>query len=233
MLITSQGRAAGIHLIAATQYPSIEVVPGRVKVNCGVRIAFYMPSAAASMTILDTGEACNLPNVKGRCIVDNGGHEARTVQAPLILDTDIVHIIGMAKHEYAETSDDLRETADLPRVKAWNESDVITACVEWLNGGLSGQNLHRMLGDESPGERHLNTMCKRIIDRGAANNGVIEHGGRTYAVRQNPRGKGKVLVPVSSDRTDGSDGIGVGVLALAPVGTASEPSQPLDGSAAD
>jgi hypothetical protein len=232
MLITSQGRAAGVHLVAATQYPSVEVVPGRVKANMGVRISFYMPSRAASQVILDSDDASHLPNVKGRAIVDNGGHENTKVQAPRILESDIEHVVSKAKRLYPETSDDLDELADVPRAKVWNEEDVLEASIEWVNGSLSGQRLHKMLGDESPGERHFNTMCKRIIDQATANGGYVMYKGARYDLKKSTTGK--CLVRRELDKSDELDGLGVGVSAVPSVELASSSpeGQPLE-SAAD
>lgn len=50
--ISSMARAAGIHMIAATQRPSVDVLSGKVKVNFPARVAFRVPSQADSKTIL-------------------------------------------------------------------------------------------------------------------------------------------------------------------------------------
>ena len=64
--ITSVGRllqgarAVGIHLVVATQRPSIDAVPGPLKTNLPVRIAFRLPASRDSMTVLDEAGAENL-----------------------------------------------------------------------------------------------------------------------------------------------------------------------------
>ena len=50
--ISSMARAAGIHVIAATQRPSVDVLSGKIKVNFPARVTFRMPSSADSRTIL-------------------------------------------------------------------------------------------------------------------------------------------------------------------------------------
>lgn len=63
-------RAAGIHVIMATQRPSVKVIPGDIKANLGTRIALRLPSQIDSRTILNEGGAENLLG-KGDMLVDS------------------------------------------------------------------------------------------------------------------------------------------------------------------
>lgn len=58
--LLQKSRAVGIHLVIATQRPSVDAVPGQVKTNLPVRIAFKLPSEIDSRTVLDETGAENL-----------------------------------------------------------------------------------------------------------------------------------------------------------------------------
>ncbi len=198
-LIASQGRATGIHLIAATQHPEVRVIPGRIKTNMSMRVSGPMPSVTASQIILDNPEAARLPSISGRFIAVVG-LKTITVQVPFITDADIAWVVSKCKNDYANTSDELAEMVNAPVLKVWDETAVINLALELTLGHLGGQKMHKLLGDESPGERLLNTLCKKIIDRTEASGGVLEHGEKLYKIKK--KGKGYHLIEIEPDQTD-------------------------------
>lgn len=82
-------RAAGIHLIAATQRPSVNVVTGSIKANIPTRISFALPSRHDSMTIIDRAGAEELQG-KGDMLFVEMGKPPLRLQGILVNDEDII-----------------------------------------------------------------------------------------------------------------------------------------------
>jgi S-DNA-T family DNA segregation ATPase FtsK/SpoIIIE len=88
-------RAAGIHLILATQRPSVDVITGTIKANLTSRIAFSVSSATDSKTILDYGGAEKLLG-KGDMLYMVNGKTAR-LQGPFINGKEVREIVNFVK----------------------------------------------------------------------------------------------------------------------------------------
>lgn len=99
--IAALSRAAGIHVIAATQRPSVDVVTGLIKANFPVRIAFSTASQADSRVIIDTGDACQIAP-QGRMIFFMGNTKAE-LQGPFIsptlIEETMTRIVGGKREE--------------------------------------------------------------------------------------------------------------------------------------
>ncbi|MEE8151302.1 MAG: DNA translocase FtsK [Nitrosomonadaceae bacterium] len=82
--LAALGRAAGIHLVIATQRPSVDVLTGRIKANIPARLSFALPSSVDSRTILGVSGAENLLG-NGDCLfLDPISKEPIRLQAPFI-----------------------------------------------------------------------------------------------------------------------------------------------------
>ena len=93
MRITQMARAAGIHLIVATQRPSTDVITGVIKANIPSRIAFAVSSQIDSRTILDSGGAEKLLG-KGDMLFDPMGASTLTrIQGAFISEDDVQKIV--------------------------------------------------------------------------------------------------------------------------------------------
>ena len=81
--IARLGAGLGFRQILATQYPTGDVIPRQCKQNSDVKICFRVQSATASRVVLDESGAENLPQVKGRAIVQTADQKV-ILQTPLI-----------------------------------------------------------------------------------------------------------------------------------------------------
>lgn len=106
MRITQMARAAGIHLIIATQRPSTDVITGLIKSNIPSRISFAVSSSIDSRTILDASGAEKLLGKGDMLFLPMGECSARRVQGAFIGDDEIKKIIDYTVEQQKEEYDD-------------------------------------------------------------------------------------------------------------------------------
>jgi len=94
--IAQKARAAGIHLILATQRPSVDVITGLIKANFPSRIAFQVASRVDSRTILDAQGAENLLGM-GDMLFTDRGQALRRIHGGLITDGEVHRVVEHLK----------------------------------------------------------------------------------------------------------------------------------------
>jgi DNA segregation ATPase FtsK/SpoIIIE, S-DNA-T family len=90
--LAQKARAAGMHVILATQRPSVDVITGIIKANFPTRIAFRVSQKVDSRTILDEQGAEHLLGKGDMLVKMNGTNETRRVQCPFVSEEEVQRI---------------------------------------------------------------------------------------------------------------------------------------------
>ncbi|MBH0163475.1 DUF87 domain-containing protein [Fictibacillus sp. 7GRE50] len=98
--IAQKARACGIHLLLATQRPSVDVITGLIKANVPTRTAFAVSSAIDSRTILDMSGAERLLGRGDMLFMENGSNKAVRIQGTFVSDEEIEEVTRYVKEEY-------------------------------------------------------------------------------------------------------------------------------------
>ncbi|KJE26108.1 ftsK/SpoIIIE family protein [Geobacillus kaustophilus] len=115
--LAQKARACGIHLLIATQRPSVDVLTGLIKANIPTRIAFSVSSQVDSRTILDVNGAERLLGRGDMLFLENGSAKPVRLQGCFISDGEIERVAAHVKAEqgpsYLFDPDDFRQTASM------------------------------------------------------------------------------------------------------------------------
>lgn len=118
--LAQMARAAGIHLIMATQRPSVDVITGTIKANFPTRVSFMVTSKIDSRTILGEQGAEQLLG-QGDMLYMAGGGRTQRVHGPFMKDAEVENIVAFLKeqgepayidHVTQDTDDDIMEVSD-------------------------------------------------------------------------------------------------------------------------
>ena len=97
--LSQMARAVGIHLIVATQRPSVEVITGLIKANISSRIAFQVASQIDSRTILDSAGAESLLGAGDMLFMSSQLSKPKRVQGVYILNKEVKKVVSFYKKE--------------------------------------------------------------------------------------------------------------------------------------
>jgi len=131
--IAQKARAAGIHLILATQRPSVDVITGLIKANIPSRIAFQVSSKIDSRTILDQGGAEQLLGAGDMLYLPAGQGVPERVHGAFVGDDEVHRVVDSWRQKSEpnyldEITSDMQETGPIP---GWSDAD---------NSDLSDEN---------------------------------------------------------------------------------------------
>ncbi|GLI98079.1 DNA translocase FtsK 4TM domain-containing protein [Sphingobium sp. BS19] len=150
--LAQKARAAGIHLILATQRPSVDVITGVIKANLPTRISFFVTSKIDSRTILGEQGAEQLLG-KGDMLYMAGGKQLTRVHGPFVSD------------------DEVRAVAD--HWRSQGSPDYISAVTEEPEEGsfaLDGVDL----GDDSPDANLYRKACQLVFENQKASTSWLQ-----------------------------------------------------------
>jgi S-DNA-T family DNA segregation ATPase FtsK/SpoIIIE len=117
--LTQKGRAAGIHLILATQRPDVKVITGTIKANIPARIALKTTSQIDSRTILDTSGAEDLLGNGDMLYMASDNPRLLRLQAPFVSTEEIKAVVSYIKQAHLEFIPDM---IDISKVKVGTSS---------------------------------------------------------------------------------------------------------------
>jgi S-DNA-T family DNA segregation ATPase FtsK/SpoIIIE len=167
--LAQKARAAGIHLIVATQRPSVDVITGLIKANFPARLSFRVSSRIDSRTILDSMGAEKLLGKGDMLFMLPGAVPLKRVHGAFVSDAEVQKVVGALKTNCAPQYDDA----------------IIAACDKAMSEG-SGDESGRTGEDGGDGEGDFDPFYDKavelVIEKGQASTSMIQ---RTFRIGYN------------------------------------------------
>ncbi len=145
--IAQMARAVGMHLIVATQRPSVDVVTGLIKANLPARIAFKVSSGIDSRTIIDSIGAEDLLGFGDMLNLDGNTGQITRVQGLYVSTEEVEKITNNIKLQFPESigNDEIREEITNQSIEGMAKGGVLTASVG--NQSYENENLDAKFED--------------------------------------------------------------------------------------
>jgi DNA segregation ATPase FtsK/SpoIIIE, S-DNA-T family len=143
--IAQKARACGIHLLVATQRPSVDVITGLLKANIPTRIAFSVSSQVDSRTIIDTSGAEKLLGKGDMLLLESGSSKSVRLQGNFVSDEEIEKVVSFVKQQqkpqYLFEQEELISKANFLH----EEDELFPEACEFVvdQGGASSSSLQR------------------------------------------------------------------------------------------
>ncbi|WP_313468203.1 DNA translocase FtsK [Carnobacterium sp.] len=142
--ITQKARAAGIHLLVATQRPSVDVITGTIKNNIPTRVAFMVSSQVDSRTIMDTGGAEKLLGRGDMLFLENGASQPIRIQGTYVekeIDSIVQHVKEQRKTSYLFEPETLLSRVEAIEGKDELYDEILSFIID--EGQVSASSLQR------------------------------------------------------------------------------------------
>ena len=153
--LAQKARAAGMHLVIATQRPSVDVITGLIKANIPSRIAFAVSSQIDSRTILDSVGAEKLLGKGDMLFFPSGAPKPVRVQGAFVSDEEVEKIVGFVKQNgTANYSEDILETIE--------------------NSNKTEKELMQEQADDDDTDPFLMDAIESVVEQGQASTSFIQ-----------------------------------------------------------
>ena len=153
--LAQKARAAGMHLVIATQRPSVDVITGLIKANVPSRIAFAVSSQVDSRTILDSVGAEKLLGKGDMLFFPAGAPKPSRVQGAFVTDDEVEKIVDFIKSNGTATySEDILETIE--------------------NSNKTDKELAQEASDDDETDPFLMDAIQTVVETGQASTSFIQ-----------------------------------------------------------